>query len=232
MKLGLCLLLILVSTAAAAVLPCEPKTAKERRLLELAYTELTPEFQKLITQGANPNVCDSFGASLIVLAATWNFPRSAAYLLSLPKVDVNLRDGMHWPAIAYAVARSNLEVVEQLVRSPRTQIDILLPKSQSIYHVLADAALDTRHVAMTQVLLSVATEDLLNQRNDRGLTPLHVAIRAGSLRLVEAFLDTSLLDLRLRAPSGLGYADFAREAQQIEIAEVIEAYVSPMVSLE
>lgn len=204
---------------------CAPKTKADKELLELAFQELTPQFQKLISKGANPNVCDSFGATPINIAAFWHQPLMVRFLLALPKVNVNAIDQFGWPPLGNAVARWDSQIVQMLVNSPRTKFDFVIPKGLNVLHIHAYAGTSANNEAISRVLVPRATVAIINQLNDRQLTPLHFAIKGGRIELVRLLLDSGKVDLGLTSPQGLDYVAFALEEKQDEIAKVIEAHI-------
>lgn len=204
---------------------CSPKTKSEQELLELSFKELTPYFQKLVSKGVNPNVCDPYGSTPINIASFWHQPLMVRFLLTMPKVNVNAVDQFGWPPLGHAVARWNPTIVQMLVDSPRTQFEFVIPKGQNVLHIHAYAGASPNNETISRILLPKATSAMVNQLNDRQLTPLHFAIKNGRIELVKLLLESGKVDFGLTSPQGLDYVAFALAEKQDEIAKVIEAHV-------
>ena len=69
----------------------------------------------LVEAGAGVNVTDNEGAACLTFAAIFGHTETVRYLVGLPEVDVNHRDGNNYTALHYASGEGDADVVQVLI---------------------------------------------------------------------------------------------------------------------
>lgn len=199
---------------------CLPQNELEEELLDLSFSELSPRFIELVELGVNPNVCDRYGSTPLSIATFWYQNKMAEYLINYSKVDINYTDQWGWPPILFSLTRGNLTILNSLLKSKRLKFDISIPRNQNIFHISAYNDPSTLDIEASRLILQKATKELLNQKNGRGYTPLHLAIRRNKIEIVKQYLETNLMNLAIQDPSGKSYYDFSVAEGRIEISKL------------
>jgi ankyrin repeat protein len=152
------------------------KTEQFRRttMLHLALNRPEPSLAlvwKLLLCGAHVlvNAEDSEGIRPLHFIV-YLLPELTRPFLATYRIDTNAVDRRGLAPIHYAVMNSHVKPVTALLSYPLTDVSVTGPHGDSSLHLVRDVSVAK---ALLQNMNSSRVQELLNARNDLGLTPLH-----------------------------------------------------------
>ena len=146
----------------------------------------------------------------LLLAAEYNLVEIVEFLLSMPEINVNLRDKNRWTALMYASRYGHVEIVKLLLSKPDLNVNLqseggwtalmiaswkgkveivklLLSRSKSVY------------TGMSETLTRSTNQRLdVNIEDESGETALMLASKNGHTEIVKLLLSRPEIDVNLR----------------------------------
>ena len=123
--------------------------------------------------------------------------RVVKFLVSLPSVDVNIRDDSDDTPLHTACRYGHLDIIKFLVSLSSIDVNIRIPS----YPLLLHKACRYGTLNVVKFLLSASSVDV-NIRDNSGYTPLHTACCYGHLDIIKFLLSLSPVDVNIRDDSG------------------------------
>lgn len=171
------------------------------------------EVKALLKQGVGPNITDSKGNPMLLLAVKDKSSGVIEVLLSDKRTDVDLSNKFGETPLMMAAIDGDLALVKLLVTKHKAMVD----------HI----GWTPLHYACTKGQLEVAQFLIANgasvdSRSLNGTTPLMMAVQSDNEQLIKFLLDKGA-DLQLRNELGLSAIDFAQIYDKPWIEEGLKA---------
>ena len=157
------------------------------------------EVKSLLIKGVNPNILDSNGSPMLVLAIREKSSKVIGVLLSDKNIDVDLSNKNGETPLMMASIDGNLALVKTLVIDHKAQLDHI---SWTPLHY----ACARGHLDVAQFL--IANGAIVDSMSLGNTTPLMMAVQSGNEKVVKLLLDKAA-DLQLRNDQGLTAIDIA-----------------------
>ncbi|XP_057302903.1 ankyrin-1-like [Hydractinia symbiolongicarpus] len=171
--------------------------------------------QILITDPFIVKMRDSFRATLLMRAASYNKPSVAKALIDAGS-DVNASRYDLWTPFHISAFHGHQDALKVLINHDVTCINTVNHRRKTPLHY----ACDNGHVGCVQLLLSIPGIDVNVKTMDND-TPLHVASRNGSYQCVRLLLSTPHTDLNARRSSSETPLHFASSYGNIECVKLL-----------
>jgi ankyrin repeat protein len=178
-----------------------------------AHFDDVSEGKSLVAAGVNPNVVDSKGDPMLVIAIRDKSAKVTEFLLSNKKIDVDLSNKYGETPLMLASIEGDLPVVKALVLQNKAKID-------HIGWTPLPYACAKGQLPVAKFLVSNGAE--INSRSPNGTTPLMMAAQAGNEELIKYLLDNGA-DIRMRNAHGLSVIDIAEIYQKPWIVEALSS---------
>lgn len=160
------------------------------------------EAEAVLAAGANPNLKTAYGNPLIYVATAMNKPELVeAFLKAGANKNALGRKGLN----AAGIAKSRT-IKELLIDIPRTE------------QVSSPAELQ---ITINTLKKSATCDNYLNNVDEEGNTPLHLAIIAGNLTHVKAILKAGVVDLNIKNNKGATALHLAAMSKSKAILDLI-----------
>lgn len=173
--------------------------------------------RKLLAEGLDPNLVDSGGMPMLILAAREKSGKVATLLADQPRIDLEKLDRADENAMMLASLNGETGLVKHL-------IDKGAQVNKSGWTPLHYAA-TTGQDEIVKLLLDHSA--YIDAASPNGTTPLMMAARGGNITTVKLLLDEGA-DLTLKNQLGLSAVDFARQYNQKDIADGLAARLQKM----
>jgi len=165
--------------------------------------------KSLISQGINPNLVDSNGNPMLVLAIKDRSYKVIDVLLATKGMDVDLSNKQGETPLMIASINGDLPLVRTLVLKNKAQLDHI--SWTPLHYACAKGHLDIAHF----LIANGAKVDSLSLG---GTTPLMMAVQSGNELLVKLLLDKGA-NLQLRNAEAITAIDIADIYGKPEISE-------------
>ncbi|KAE9457629.1 hypothetical protein C3L33_10467, partial [Rhododendron williamsianum] len=152
--------------------------------------------------------CDEEGRNALHFSASLGFLEGVKFLLSNYCAAAYQRDIYGLFPIHTASSEGHVEIIQGMLQHCPDSRELLTLQGQNIFHVAAKSGNDK---AASSMLKMPELEKLLNEKDDEGNTPLHVATICGHPRIVRALTWDERVDLELVNNDGLTALDIADE---------------------
>jgi ankyrin repeat protein len=141
----------------------------------------------LLSKGANPNVADRNGATPLHVAACCASTTDVIKLiLETKKVDINVRDKNGQTALLYAVRGNRVDNVDYLLENGA---DPAIHDENGDTPVHLAAAAVNKDSAILDLLLVTEKKIDIDERNNAGMTALHMAFRESNFNAARFLLS-------------------------------------------
>jgi len=157
------------------------------------------EVKSLLKKGVNPNIVDTNGSPMLVLAIREKSSKVIDVLLGDKDIDVDLSDKNGETPLMMASIEGNLPLVKTLVMGYKAQLDHI--GWTPLHYACAKGQLEV-------ALFLVANGAIVDSMSLGNTTPLMMAVQSGNEQLVKLLLDKGA-DLQLRNSQGLTAIDIA-----------------------
>ncbi|KAF7141829.1 hypothetical protein RHSIM_Rhsim06G0145000 [Rhododendron simsii] len=156
--------------------------------------------------------CDEEGRNSLHFSASIGFLEGVNFLLSKFCAAAYQRDKHGLFPIHTASSKGHVDIIQGMLQHCPDSRELLTLQGQNVFHVAAKSGNDK---AVSSMLKMPELEKLLNERDDDGNTPLHVATSCGHPRIVSALTWDERVDLELGNNDGLTALDIAEEYMEI-----------------
>jgi len=197
--------------------PLTAKAAPADTLVKAVKFDDVDKVRKLIGQGLDPNMVDSEGTPLLVLAAREKSHKVAALLTDNPRVDLEKLDQAGENAMMLAALNGDTALVQHLIDKDAE----VNKKGWTPLHYAASAGKND----IVSLLLDHSA--YIDAGSPNGTTPLMMAARGGHITTVKLLLDEGA-DMTIKNQIGLTAIDFAKRYNQNDIAEGLSARLAKM----
>ncbi len=171
------------------------------------------EVKSLIAAGVSPNVVDSKGDPMLVIAIRDKSAKVTEFLLKDKKTDVDLSNNVGETPLMLASIEGDLPVVKVLVLQNKAKVDHI--GWTPLHYACAKGQLE-----VAQFL--VANGANVDSRGPNGSTPLMMAAQSGNEELIKFLLDKGA-DIRMRNINGFSAIDIAEIYQKPWIADGLKS---------
>ncbi|XP_058217971.1 protein ACCELERATED CELL DEATH 6-like [Rhododendron vialii] len=151
--------------------------------------------------------CDE-GRNALHFSASVGFLDGVKFLLSNFCAATYQRDLCGFFPIHTASSEGHVDIIQGMLQHCPDSRELLTLQGQNIFHVAVKSGNDK---AVSSMLKMPELEKLLNEKDDEGNTPLHLATICGHPRIVSALTWDERVDLELRNKDGLTVLDIAEE---------------------
>ena len=189
--------LVLSLCCSALVFGQTPSQISE--LVKAVKFDDASEVKSFLNRGFSPNLVDSSGNPLLVLAIKDKSYGVIEVLLTTKGMDVDLSNKQGETPLMFAAINGDLPLVKTLVLKNRAQLDHI---GWTPLHYAASRG----QLEVSQFLIDNGA--LVNSLNLGGTTPLMMAVQSGNDYLVKLLLDKGA-NLQLRNDLGLSAIDIA-----------------------
>ncbi|KAE9457630.1 hypothetical protein C3L33_10461, partial [Rhododendron williamsianum] len=152
--------------------------------------------------------CDEEGRNALHFSASLGFLEGVKFLLSNFCSAAYQRDKYGLFPIHTATSKGHVDIIQGMLQHCPDSRELLTLQGQNIFHVAAKSGNDKAIISMLKM---PELEKLLNEKDDEGNTPLHVATICGHPRIVRALTGDERVDLELGNNDGLTALDIAEE---------------------
>ncbi|XP_058217969.1 protein ACCELERATED CELL DEATH 6-like isoform X1 [Rhododendron vialii] len=152
--------------------------------------------------------CDEEGRNALHFSASLGFLEGVKFLLSNFCAAAYQRDIYGLFPIHTASSEGHVDIIQGMLQHCPDSRELLTLQGQNIFHVTAKSGNDK---AVSSMLKMPELEKLLNEKDNEGNTPLHVATICGHPRIVRALTWDERVDLELVNNNGLTALDIAEE---------------------
>ncbi|KAG5545347.1 hypothetical protein RHGRI_017722 [Rhododendron griersonianum] len=152
--------------------------------------------------------CDEEGRNALHFSASLGFLEGVKFLLSNFCSAAYQRDKYGLFPIHTATSKGHVDIIQGMLQHCPDSRELLTLQGQNIFHVAAKSG---NAKAIISMLKMPELEKLLNEKDDEGNTPLHVATICGHPRIVRALTGDERVDLELGNNDGLTALDIAEE---------------------
>ncbi|XP_058217966.1 protein ACCELERATED CELL DEATH 6-like [Rhododendron vialii] len=156
--------------------------------------------------------CDEEGRNSLHFSASIGFLEGVNFLLSKFCAAAYQRDKRGLFPIHTASSKGHVDIIQGMLQHCPDSRELLTLQGQNVFHVAAKSGNDK---AVSSMLKLPELEKLLNEKDDDGNTPLHVATICGHPRIVRALTWDERVDLELGNNDGLTALDIAEEYMEI-----------------
>ncbi|KAI8551696.1 hypothetical protein RHMOL_Rhmol06G0206100 [Rhododendron molle] len=155
---------------------------------------------------------DVEGRNSLHFSASIGFLEGVNFLLSKFCSATYQRDKRGLFPIHTASSKGHVNIIQAIRQHCPDSRELLTLQGQNIFHVAAKSGNDK---AVSSMLKMPELEKLLNEKDDDGNTPLHVATICGHPRIVSALTRDERVDLELGNNDGFTALDIAEEYTEI-----------------
>ncbi|MDQ7977181.1 ankyrin repeat domain-containing protein [Paraburkholderia sp. SARCC-3016] len=202
----------LVCAAFAALVSQPAVAAPADTMIKAVKFDDVSEVKKQLANGMDPNMADSYGYPLLVLAAREKSDNVAALLLDNPKTNIEIVDKAGENAMMMAALNGDVALVNLLI-SKDAEVN---KKGWTPLHYAATNG----HDDVVKVLLDHSA--YIDAGSPNGTTPLMMAARGGHVSTVKLLLDSGA-DLNVKNQLGLTALDFAKQYKEPDVVDGLTA---------
>lgn len=169
--------------------------------------------QKLLGRGVDPNLADSRGDPMLVIALREKSLKAAAALIKAKDIDFDKANPAGETPLMMASLQGELDMVKLMVDDMEAEVN---KTGWTPLHY----ACTTGHNDVVKYLVDHAA--YIDAESPNGTTPLMMAARSGHIDTVKLLLDEGA-DMRLKNQQGMTVIDFAERYNQAEIANGLKS---------
>jgi len=169
--------------------------------------------QKLLAKGVDPNLVDSRGNPMLVVALREKSTKAAAALIKAKNIDLDKTNPAGENALMLAALNGQLDMVKLMVDGEEAEVN---KKGWAPLHYAATNG----HNDVVKYLVDHAA--YIDAESPNGTTPLMMAARGGHIETVKLLLDEGA-DMRLKNQQGMTVIDFAEQYNQKEIGDGLKS---------
>ncbi|GAB2918668.1 ankyrin repeat domain-containing protein [Paraburkholderia jirisanensis] len=217
LRRGLARAALCASIACVALAGLPAHAAPADTMVKAVKFDDVKEVKKQLGNGMDPNMTDSQGIPLIVLAAREKSDQVAALLASTPKINLEIEDKAGENAMMMAALNDDVDLVKLLI-SKDAEVN---KKGWAPLHYAATNG----HDDVVQLLLDNSA--YIDAGSPNGTTPLMMAARGGHVSTVKLLLDNGA-DLTVKNQIGLTALDFAKQYKEPDVVEGLTARLQQM----
>ena len=173
--------------------------------------------QRLAQRGFDLNTVNQRGEHALFLAMRDDAVKVAAYLLSQPSVQVEVRTVNDESPLMMAALKGRLALAHRLIER---EAEVNKPGWAPLHYAATDAS--AQAPAMVRLLLE--HHAYIDAESPNGTTPLMMAAHYGTPQAVRLLLDEGA-DPTLKNQLGLSAIDFAQRANRADVAAAIAAAI-------
>ncbi|XP_058217963.1 protein ACCELERATED CELL DEATH 6-like [Rhododendron vialii] len=152
--------------------------------------------------------CDEEGRNALHFSASIGFLEGVKFLLNNFCAAAYQRDKYGLFPVHTATSKGHVDIIQGMLQHCPDSRELLTLQGQNIFHVAAKSGNDK---TVSSMLKMPELEKLLNEKDDEGNTPLHVATICGHPRIVRALTGDERVILELGNDDGLTALDIAEE---------------------
>ncbi|WOL08831.1 hypothetical protein Cni_G17584 [Canna indica] len=157
---------------------------------------------------------DSTKSTPLHFAAANGDLRMVQLLLECDASAAYVQDREGFSAIHVAASAGHLEIIEELLMSCGDSKEQKTENGRNLLHV----AIEKKNIEVVKhVLKSVLLEELINEQDNEGNTPLHLAVKLQNKKMIQALLSSRIVDVSLTNNSGYNPLDLASSNARTEI---------------
>jgi hypothetical protein len=201
--------------AALIALPAEATPADT--MIKAVKFDDVKEVKKQLANGMDPNLTDSEGIPLLVIAAREKSDKVAAALVENPKTNIEILDKAGENAMMLAALNDDIDIVKLLIAKDAE----VNKKGWAPLHYAAANGND----AIVKLLLD--HDAYVDTGSPNGTTPLMMAARGGHISTVKLLLDSGA-DLNVKNQIGMTALDFAKRYKEPDVVEGLTARMQQM----
>ncbi|XP_065656728.1 poly [ADP-ribose] polymerase tankyrase-like [Hydra vulgaris] len=150
--------------------------------------------EDIIDHGADPFILTIYGKSAFICACELGYLEIVKIMCKHKNYNVNATSLRSWPAIQFAIENNKTQVAEFLL-SKGASITMSSSCGESMYHTIARVGDESIHSATTII---AHLSQMIELKDNRGRTPLHIACTYGRLPIIELLLkhgaDNTIVD--------------------------------------
>lgn len=169
--------------------------------------------QKLLSRGVDPNIVDSRGNPMLVVALREKSTKAATVLIKAKNIDFDKTNPAGENALMMASLQGELDMVKLMVDGMDAEVN---KKGWAPLHYAATNG----HNDVVKYLVDHAA--YIDAESPNGTTPIMMAARGGHIETVKLLLDEGA-DMRLKNQQGMTVIDFAEQYNQKEIADGLKS---------
>ncbi|KWR90233.1 ankyrin repeat domain-containing protein [Cupriavidus sp. IDO] len=169
--------------------------------------------QKLLGRGVDPNLVDSRGNPVLVVALREKSLKAATALIKAKNIDFDKANPAGETPLMMAALQGELDMVKLMVDDMEVEIN------KTGWTPLHYAATNGHNNVVKYLVDNAA---YIDAESPNGTTPLMMAARGGHIDTVKLLLDEGA-DMRLKNQQGMTVIDFAERYNQAEIAKGLRA---------
>ena len=184
------------------------------------------QIRPLCRKGVDINAVSSVmpGVTAITSACYHGYVAVVRYLLS-QGADVNLCAEEGLSCVMLAVYIDSMEILKEVL-TRRPSLEYVDAKQQNVLHIAVHRSL----VWMVERMLPCRSIAALNQQDEEGRTPLILAVKQGSLEMVELLVGAGT-DCTIRERNGLSAFDLTLQLPDKPDTELMKRILSPIPQL-
>ncbi|QKM64675.1 hypothetical protein DCO17_05150 [Polynucleobacter tropicus] len=188
-------------------------TSQAEDFAKAAKFDDVSEVKSLISKGVSPNIVDSKGNPMLVLAIKDRSTKVTEVLLQNRNIDVDLSNKYGETPLMMASIEGDLPLVKTLVLQNKARIDHI--GWTPLHYACAKGNLDVAKFLVANG--AVVDSNALN-----GTTPLMMAVQSGNEDLIRFLLENGA-DIRLRNTQGFSAIDIAEIYDKPWIADGLKS---------
>ncbi len=169
--------------------------------------------QKLLKRGTDPNLVDSRGNPMLVVALREKSLKTAALLIRAKDIDLDKANPAGETPMMMAALQGELDMIKLMVDEQDAELN------KTGWAPLHYAATTGRNEVVKYLVDHAA---YIDAESPNGTTPLMMAARGGHIETVKLLLDEGA-DMRLKNQQGMTVIDFAERYNQAEIASGLKS---------
>lgn len=171
------------------------------------------EVKALLQAGVSPNVIDSKGNPMLIVAIRDKSPKVIDLLLKNPSINANLSNKSGETPLMIAAIEGELSVVKALVLEKK--VDVNKTGWTPLHYACSSGRLEVAEFL-------VSNGAMVNALSPSETTPLMMAVSSGNDRLIKYLLDNGA-DLAIRNQQGFSAIDVAELFSKNEIRDGLKS---------
>ncbi|XP_065656727.1 poly [ADP-ribose] polymerase tankyrase-2-like [Hydra vulgaris] len=185
----------------------------------------------LMKHGADPFILTIYGKCAFICACELGYLEIVKIMCEHKNCNVNVTSLRSWPAIQFAIEANKLQVAEFLL-SKGASITMSSTCGESMYHTIARVGDGSIRSAKTII---EHLSQMIELKDNRGRTPLHIACTYGRLPIIELLLehgaDNTIIDNAGETPTKKLIDWFNAKGSKLASDEVFQ-YLQQTISVD